>query len=173
VNGELWKLGKDEPAPRANRGRRLVIVGIIGLLLICGGTGMLIVRVKSSRNAAAVRGQGPQERPGLRILDTKVPFAAGTIQKVDLRLPCSGLLSLNVTFPKETCLSVFLVPPEELAKMETGQTFKHVPGLDAKTTSGSYRRAAKLPAGRYSLVLLDESGSRSAVDVKAHLGDLK
>ena len=175
MEGELWKLREDEdkPAPSANRGRRLVLVGIVGLLLICGGAGVLVVRMKASRNAVAVRGRGEHQLPGVKLVEKKVVFATGTIQTVDLRLPCSGQLSIDLTFPKENCLSVFLVPPGERAKMDAGQTFTHVPGLDDKTCSGSYRRTVRLPGGAYRLFLFDESGSRFVVDVNAHLSDLK
>jgi len=173
VEGELWKLRENNPAPSTNRGRRLVLLGIVGVLLICGGAGVLVVRVKASRKAVAVRGRGEHQLPGVKLVDKKVVFATGTVQTVDLRLPCSGLLSINLTFPEGNCLSVFLVPPEQRAKMDAGQTFKHVAGLDARTTSGSYRRTARLPGGAYRLFLLDESGSRCVVDVKANLSALK
>ena len=68
---------------------------------------------------------------------------------------------------------MFLVPPEEREKMKARQTFAHVEGFDAKTAAGSCQRAAQLPPGRYCLVLLDESASRSVVEVSAHLSDLK
>jgi len=150
-----------------------VLLGVVGVLLICGGAGVLVVRVKASRKAVAVRGRGEHQLPGVKLVDKKVVFATGTVQTVDLRLPCSGLLSIDVAFPKENCLSVFLVPPEERAKMDAGETFTHVVGFDAKTTSGSYRRTARLPGGAYRLFLLNESGSRYVVDVNAHLSDLK
>lgn len=149
------------------------MVGIVGVLLTCGGAGILVVRANSARKAAPSEAKRLHQTSGLKVLDKKVSFAAGTIQTLDLRLPCSGLLSINVNFPKETCVNVFLVPPEECAKMRTGKTFKHVPGFDAKTTSGSYQRTARLPAGNYAIVLLDESGSRSVVTVNAHLNALK
>lgn len=173
VEGELWKLREDNPVPSKNRGRRLVLVGIVGLVLICGGAGLVVVLVKASRKAVAVSGRGEHQLPGVKLFDKKVVFASGTVQTVDLRLPCSGLLSINLTFPEGNCLSVFLVPPEERAKMDAGQTFTHVTGLDARTTSGRYRRGARLPGGAYRLFLLNESGSRCVVDVNAHLSDLK
>ena len=171
MEAELWKLGEDKPTPGPKL-RRTILVGIVGVLLICGGTGMLVVRAKSVK--AAVRGSPPlHQASGLKVIDKRVAFATGSIQIIDLRLPCSGFLTIHVTFPKETCLNVFLVPPEERAKVEAGKAFKHVPGFDAKTTSGTYLRTAQLPAGRYAMVLLDESGSRSVVQVSAHLSGLK
>jgi hypothetical protein len=68
---------------------------------------------------------------------------------------------------------VFLVSSEEREKMKARQIFAHVDGFDARTGSGTYQQAAQLPPGRYCLVLLDESKSRSVVEVSAHLGDLK
>jgi hypothetical protein len=175
VEGELWKLGEDKQSPRRER-PKLVWVGIVGFVLICAATGMLVARAKSVKaagNAAARGTPAVHLSSGLKVIDKRVAFATGTIQALDLQLPCSGSLSISVSFPKETCVSVFLVPPEERAKMQAGKAFKHVPGFDAKTTSGTYLRSAQLPAGRYAMVLLDESGSRSVVQVNAHLRGLK
>ena len=179
MNGELWKLREDEPAPGISKTRRnvLVVVGLIGLLLICGGAGALVVRAKSARNTPDARNapaaRGPNEPRGLKLADMRVTFAAGVMQTVDLRLPCSGLLSIQLTFPKGTSLSVFLVPPEERGKLKAREICAHVDGFDDKTAAGSYQRAAQLPPGNYSLVLLDENKSRSVVQVNARLTDLR
>jgi hypothetical protein len=132
----------------------------------------MLVGANSAPTAAAAGGKPLHQTAGLKVLDKRVSFADRAIQTLDLRLLSSGLLSINLNFPKGTCLSVFLVPPEECAKMRTGKTFKHVPGFDARTTSGTYQRTAKLAAGSYAMVLLDESGSRSVVAVNAQLRTL-
>jgi hypothetical protein len=174
VEGELWKLKEDQPAAAAaagpRRARRIVLVGIIGLLLLlCTGAGALVARGKISLKGTPPK---PPHR-GLNLVDRKLLFSTGIIQTVDIRIPCSGLLTIDVKFPKGSCLNVFLVSPEERVKMDARQTFRHVHGFDAKTTSGNYQRTAELPPGRYCMVILDESGSRSIVEVKAHLGNLK
>ena len=172
MNGELWKLKEDAPPPPVlSKTRRLVLFGLFGLLLIGGVTFALLVRGKPAQNPAPV--YDPNKPRGLNLFDAKVTFAIEPMQTVDLRLPCSGLLTINVTFPEKTALNVFLVPPEDHEKIKTRQTFAHVDGFDARTSSGSYQQAAHLPAGRYTLVLLDESKSRSVVEVNARLSDLK
>ena len=154
-----------------------MLVGIVGMLLVCGAAFALVVRAKTSQPQTEPQLQAqaydPNKPVGLKIFDGKVTFAVNSIRTVDLRLPCSGLLRVGATFPKGTTLCVFLVPPEDIEKMKTGQTFKHVEGFDAKTTTGSYEQAAEVAPGCYSLVLLDESKSRSVVDVRANLSDLK
>jgi hypothetical protein len=173
VDGE-WKLRDDAPPPPVfNRTRRFVLVGIFGMLLVCGVAFAFVVRAKTSRNQTQPQAYDPNKPSGLKLFDGKVTFAVNSMRTVDLRLPCSGLLTVSVTFPEGTALCVFLVPPEEIEKMKARQTFKHVEGFDAKTTSGSYQQAAEVAPGRYSLVLLDESMSRSVVEVRANLTDLK
>jgi hypothetical protein len=167
MNGE-WKLRDDAPPSVLNGTRRLVLVGT---LLICGVAFALVVRAKTSQNQP--HPYAPNKPSGLKLFDGRVTFAVNSIQTVELRLPCSGLLTVSLTFPKGTALCAFLVPPEELEKMKTRQTFKHVKGFDAKTTSGSCQQAAEVAPGRYSLVLVDESMSRSVVQVRAKLSDLK
>ena len=175
----MWKLREDEPAPGINKSRRtmLVVVGIVGLLLICGGAGAFVVRATLARAAPDARTvpdtRGPNEPHGLKLADMRVTFAVRVMQTVDLRLPCSGLLSIQLTFPKGTSLSVFLVPPEERGKLKAGEICAHVDGFDDKTSAGSYQRAVQLPPGNYSLVLLDENKSRCVVQVSARLTDLK
>jgi hypothetical protein len=172
MNGELWKLKDDAPPPPViNRTRRLVFVGLLGLLLIGGVTFALLVRAKPSQNPSPV--YDPTKPRGLKLFDAKVTFAIEPIQTVDLRLPCSGLLTINVNFPEKTTLNVFLVSFEEREKMKARQIFAHLDGFDGRTSSGSYQQAAPLPPGRYCLVLLDESKSRTVVEVSAQLSDLK
>jgi hypothetical protein len=172
VNGELWKLKDDAPpAPVVNRTRRLVFVGLLGLLLICGVTFALLVRAKPSQNPSLA--YDPNKPRGLRLFDAKITFIIEPLQTVDVRLPCSGLLTINLTFPEKTTLNVFLVSAEECEKMKARQVFAHIDGFDARPSSGSHQQAGRLPAGRYCLVLLDESKSRSVVAVNAHLSDLK
>lgn len=174
MEGELWKLKDDAPPPGTNGARRLVLVGIVGILLACGGAGALLLRAKSSQNVTPPPpAQDPGKPRGLKLVDTKVTFAVGTIQTVDIRLPCSGLLTIKLTFPEGITISAFLVSPEEREKMKARQTFAHVDGFDAKTSSGSYQQAAELSPGRYCLVILDEGASRAVVGVNAQLTDLK
>lgn len=168
----MWKLKEDPPPPPViPRTRRLVFVGLFGVLLVGGVTFALLVRAKPSQNSAPA--YDPGKPRGLKLFDAKVTFAVEPLQTVDLRLPCSGLLTINVTFPEKTTLLAFLVSGEEREKMKARQTFAHVEGFDARSGSGSYQQAAQLPPGRYSLVLLDESKSRSVVEVSAQLSDLK
>lgn len=171
MDGE-WKLREDAP-PVINRTRRLVLVGIFGMLLVCGVAFALVVRAKTSPNQPQPQARDLNKPSGLKLFDGKVTFAVNSMQTVALRLPCSGLLTISLTFPQGTTLCAFLVPPEELEKMKARQTFKHVEGFDAKTTTGSYQQAAEVAPGRYSLVLLDESVSRGVVQVRANLSDLK
>lgn len=171
MDGE-WKLRDDTPPPPViNKTRRLVLVGIFGILLVCGATFALVVRAKTSRNQP--QAYDPNKPIGLKLFDGKVTFAVNSMRTVDLRLPCSGLLTVSVTFPKGNALCVFLVPPEEREKMKARQTIKHVEGFDARTTSGNYQQAAEVAPGLYTLVLLDESMSRGVVQVQANLSDLK
>jgi len=141
------------------------------MLLVCGAAFALVVRAKTSQNQPAA--YDSKKPSGLKLFDGQVTFAVNSIQTVELRLPCSGLLTVGLTFPKGTALCAFLVPPGEVEKIKAHQTFKHVEGFDARTTSGSYQQAAELAPGRYSLVLLDESMSRSVVQVRATLSGLK
>ena len=141
------------------------------MLLVCGVAFALVVRAKTSQNQP--QAHDLNKPSGLKLFDGKVTFAVNSMQTVGLRLPCSGRLTISLTFPKGTTLCAFLVPPEELEKMKAHQTFKHVEGFDAKTTTGTYQQAAEVAPGRYSLVLLDESVSRSVVQVRANLSDLK
>src|SRR6185503_15946672 len=71
VEGELWKLGEDKQSPR--RGRpKLVWVGIVGFVLICAATGMLVARTKSVKGAgnAAARGTPAVHlSSGLKVID--------------------------------------------------------------------------------------------------------
>ena len=143
------------------------------MLLVCGVAFAFVVRAKTSQNQNQPQAYDPNKPVGVKLFDGKVTFAVNSMRTVDLRLPCSGLLTVSVTFPEGTALCVFLVPPEELEKMKARQTFKHVEGFDAKTTTGTYEQAAEVGPGRYSLVLLDESMSRSVVQVRANLSDLK
>lgn len=143
------------------------------MLLVCGVAFALVGRTKTSQNQPQPQAYDPNKPTGLKLFDGKVTFAVNSMQTVELRLPCSGLLTVSLTFPKGTALCAFLVPPEEVEKIKARQTFKHVEGFDAKTTSGSCQQAAEVAAGRYSLVLLDESMSRSVVQVRANLSDLK
>jgi hypothetical protein len=177
MNGE-WKLRDDAPPPVINRTRWLVFVGVIfGMLLVCSVTFALVVRTKASQSQLQPQTQtqphDPNKPVGLKIFDGKATFAIKHMWTAELRLPCSGLLTVSLTFPKGTTLCAFLVPPEEIEKMKAGQTFKHVEGFDVKSTSGSCQQAGEVDPGRYSLVLLDESMSRSAVEVRAHLSNLK
>jgi hypothetical protein len=166
-----WKLRDDAPAPVNNSTRRLVLVGLLGTLLVCSVAFALVVRAKTSQNQP--QSYHPNKPSGLKLFDANVAFAVNSIETIELRLPCSGLLTVSLTFPKGNALCVFLVPPEEVEKMKARQTFKHVEAFDAKTTSGSYQQAAQIPSGRYCLVLLDESMSRGVVQVRAQLSDLK
>ena len=171
VNGELWKLREDAPPPTTNRTRRRLLVGIFGLLLTCGAALALVVRTRPPQNSPPV--YDANKPRGLKLFDGKVTFAVESIQTVDIRLPCSGLLTINLTFPEQTTVNVFLVSSEEREKMKAHQTFAHVDGFDGSATSGIYRQAALLSPGRYCLVLLDESKSHSVVQVSAQLSDLK
>jgi hypothetical protein len=171
VNGE-WKLRGDVPPPPVINGtRRLVLVGIFGMLLVFGVAFALVVRARTSQNQP--QAYDPNKPSGLKLFDGKVTFAVNSIQTVNLRLPCSGLLTVSLTFPKGTAVCAFLVPPDEVKRIKAHQTFKHVEGFDAKSTSGSHQQAAEIAPGRYSLVLLDESMSRSVVQVRVNLSGLK
>jgi hypothetical protein len=139
--------------------------------LLGGAAFALFARTKPSQSSAPAF--NPNQPRGLKLFDAKVTFAIEPIQTVDLRLPCSGLLTINATFPEKTTLNAFLVSGEECEKMKAHQIFTHLDGFDARISSGNYHQAARLPAGRYSLVLLDESKSRSVVEVSAQLTDLK
>lgn len=155
------------------------------MMLVCSvAVALVVVRIKTpqplpktqiqaQQTHAQPQSYAPNKPVGLKVFDGKTTFATRHMRTIDLRLPCSGLLTVNLNFPKGTTLCAFLVAPEEVEKMKAGQTFKHVEGFDAKTSSGSYQQAAEVDPGRYSLVLLDESMSRSVVEVRAHLSDLK
>lgn len=169
-----WKLRSETPPP-VNKTRRLVLFGLLGLLFICGigGTAYgLVARMKAARKPPAPA-HDPSKPQGLKLFDGKVTFALKPIQTVDLRLPCSGLLTINLTFPEGTTLCAFLVPPEEVEKIKARQTFKHVEGFDVKTSAGTCQQAAQVSSGRYCLVLLDDSVSRSVVQVRAQLTGLE
>ena len=172
MDGELWKLREDVAEQSSKRIWRRAIVWILGLvtLLICGGLGALAMRPKPVEN--------PPETRGLKLLGTKVILPATSFTMVNILLPCSGLLSIDASVPARNRISAFVVAPEEYVKMKAKQTFEHVEGFDADSPSSHYQRSARLPPGRYSLVLMDQSSgllpsSSLAVSVTARLTELK
>ncbi len=171
MNWELWKLKEEKRQPFFNKKRVFASGSIVVVLLICGVSYSVRARVKLPADPAPVF--DPSKPRGLRIFEGKTTFAIDPIQTIDLRLPCSGLLTISLNFPKGATLTAFLVTAEEREKMKAREIFTHVEGFDVKTSSGTNQKAAELSPGRYSLVLLDESKSRSVVEVKAHLTDLK
>lgn len=172
MNGELWKLKDEKKDPLLNRKRLFALGGIIGMLLACGvAYYSLSTRAKPPVDQAHVIDPGKPR--GLGIFDGKTTFAVDPIQTIELRLPCSGLLTISLTCPDGALVNAFLVTAEERQKMEARETFAHVEGFDGRTGSGTYQQAKELSPGRYTLVLLDENRSRSVVSVKARLTDLK
>lgn len=171
MNGELWKLKEEKRQPFFNKTLVFALVSIFAMLVMCGVIYSVRTRAKPAAKPASVF--DPTKPVGLRIFEGKTTFAVDPIQTIDLRLPCSGLLTISLTFPKGTTLSAFLLTAEGREKMKARENVAHVEGFDAKTSSGTYQQAAELSPGRYSLVLLDEGKSRSVVEVKAQLSDLK
>lgn len=148
------------------------------MMLVCSvAVALVVVRIKAPQPKpqpqTPTQAYDPNKPGGLKLFDGKVAFVANSMQTVDLRLPCSGLLKVSFTCPKGSTICAFVVPREEFEKMKTRQTCKHVEGFDAKSANGNYQQAAEVAPGCYSLVLLDESMSHSVIQVRAQLTDLK
>lgn len=178
MNGELWKLKDDTHKPVSSKAWLWSFAGIVGgLLMGAVGYRFLVLKKPTAETApspvpapAAVYEPGRQH--GLKLFEGKATFAMHLMQMVDLRLPCSGLLTIDLKFQKGTSLCVFLLTEEERDKMKAGKTCAHVEGFDAKMSSGTYRQEAEVAPGRYTLVLLDENKSRGVVEVNARLSNL-
>lgn len=122
------------------------------------------------------RPEAPREA-GLKLLDTVAHVPTSSFKTFELLLPCSGTMSIEIVAEEDNYLSVFLVAPEELAKMKARQTFAHLEGFDGNL-SAKYRRSARLSPGRYCLVLMDKSpgrlnASRADAQISVRLTDLK
>lgn len=120
--------------------------------------------------------QHPFEIRGLKLVDTVVQRPTASFKRVDFFLPCSGTLSLELACQDKGNVGIFVVSPSEIAKMNAKQLFAHLDGFDAHLTE-KYRRTARLPPGKYCLVLTDKSSgpidsSRTPIHVHAHLSEL-
>jgi hypothetical protein len=129
----------------------------------------LFFRIKAS--------QKPPATGGLKVVESVVHLPAGSFKTLDLLLPCAGTLSLDVMVQKGNSVGVFVVAPDQVAKMNAKQTFAHMTGFDANQTR-EYHRNARLNPGKYCLVLMDRSSetlsaSTSQVLVNARLGTLR
>ena len=179
----MWKLKDDNHKPVSNKAWLWALIGIAGGLLM-GALGYQFLSGKKlpAETAAAptvlatpapVTVYEPGKQHGLRLFEGKTTFAMHLLQTVDLRLPCSGLLTIDLKFAKGAGLCVFLLTEDERDKMKAGKTCTHVEGFDAKVSSGTYRQEAEVAPGRYTLVLLDENKSRGVVEINARLSNLK
>ncbi len=179
MNGELWKLKEDNQKPVSSKAWLWAFAGIVGGLLI-GAVGyrFFVLEKPTAETAPATTPAPaavyePKRQHGLKLFEGKTTFAVHLMQTVDLRLPCSGLLTIDLKFAKGAGLCVFLLTEEERVKMKAGKTCAHVEGFDAKVSSGIYRQEAEVAPGRYTLVLLDENKSRGVVEINARLSNLK
>ena len=120
--------------------------------------------------------QHPFEMRGLKLVDTVVQLPTASFKRVDFFLPCSGTLSLELRCEDKGNVGIFVVSRNELDKMNAKQLFAHLDGFDAHLTK-KYQRAARLPPGKYCLVLTDKSSEpidsfRTPIHVHAHLSEL-
>lgn len=163
-----------EPAIQENasggntsRTRYVWALSVVALLLI----GLLLWKFLPRKPA----GQ-PFELRGLKLVDTVVHLPTASFKLVDFSLPCAGTLSLELTCEGENNIEVFVVSPKDLARMNAKQTFTHLDGFDAQLKE-LYQRAARLPPGKYGLVLMDKSSgplgsSRTPIRLQARLSGL-
>ena len=147
--------------------RRVWVLSVVALLLI----GLLLWKFLPRKPTGR-----PFEMRGLKLVDTVVHLPTASFKLVDFALPCAGTLSLELTCEGENNIGIFVVPPNELARMNAKQTFAHLDGFDAHLTE-KYQRTARLPPGKYCLVLMDESSgplgsSRTPIHVHARLSEL-
>jgi hypothetical protein len=166
MDGEC--LIEDDESGRDSARRRRLGRAVL-LVVLLAGVIVLYFRVTAA--------QKPPERRGLKLLDTVAHVPTASFKTFELLLPCSGTLSIEIVAEEDNYLSVFLVAPEELAKMKARQTFAHLEGFDGNL-SAKYRRSARLLPGRYCLVLMDKTpgrlnASRADAQVSVRLTDLK
>jgi len=166
MDGEC--LIEDDESGRDSARRRRLGRAVL-LVVLLAGVIVLYFRVTAA--------QKPPERRGLKLLDTVAHVPTSSFKTFELLLPCSGTLSIEIVAEEDNYLSVFLVAPEELAKMKARQTFAHLEGFDGNL-SAKYRRSARLSPGRYCLVLMDKTpgrlnASRADAQVSVRLSELK
>ena len=158
---------EDVSGGNSRRTQRVWVLSVVALLLI----GFLLWKFLPRKPA-----EHPFETQGLKLVDTIVDVPAASFKPVDFLLPCSGTLSLELTCEAKGNIGVFVLSPNELARMNAKQTFRHLDGFDAHLTE-KYRRTARLQPGKYRLVLTDKSSgplgsARTPIHVHAHLSDL-
>ena len=158
---------EDVSGGNSRRTQRVWVLSVVALLLI----GFLLWKFLPRKPTGY-----PFEMRGLKLVDTVVHLPAASFKQVDFLLPCSGTLTLELTCEDKGNIGVFVLSPDELARMNAKQTFTHLNGFDAHLTE-KYRRTARLPPGKYCLVLTDKSSgplgsSRTSIHVHAHLSEL-
>src|SRR4030095_1668315 len=158
---------ENESGGNSRRTQRVWVLSVVALLLI----GFLLWKFLPRKPT-----EHPFEMRGLKLVDTVVHVSAASFKRIDFLLPCSGTLSLELTCEAKGNIGVFVLSPNELARMNAQQTFTHLDGFDAHLTE-KYRRTARLPPGKYCLVLTDKSSgplgsARTPIHVHAHLSEL-
>lgn len=138
--------------PKANVKALVRILVIVGVLL--GGVWLFIRFTAGER--AANRLTSTILRQRVELANTIVDLPASSFRTVGLSLPYSGTLSMELSVTKGNDISVFLVTPQQIEKIKANKEFEHIQGFDAEKTK-NYRRAGRVAAGAYHLVLLDKT----------------
>jgi hypothetical protein len=113
MNGELWKLKDDTHKTASSKAWLWSFAGVVGgLLMGAVGYRFLVLKKPTAETPpipapapAAVYEPGRQQ--GLKLFEGKTTFAMHLMQMVDLRLPCSGLLTIDLKFQKERASASF------------------------------------------------------------------
>jgi hypothetical protein len=165
--GRELTIQENVSAGNSSRTRRVWVLSVVVLLV----TGFCLWKFLPRKPA-----ERPFELRGLKVVDTVVQLPTAAFKLVDFSLPCAGTLSLELACEAEKNIAVFVVPPNEIAKMKARQTFTHLEGFDAQLTE-KYQHSARLAPGKYCLVLMDKSSGRlgsgrTTIQVRARLSEL-
>jgi hypothetical protein len=138
--------------PKANL-KALVRIAVIIAIVVVGI--WLVIRFSAGEKAAS-RVTSTILRQRIELANTIVDLPATSFRTVNLSLPYSGTLSIDLTVRKGNDISVYLVTPDQIDKLKAKQKIQFIQGFDAEKTK-SYRRSGRIPAGNYNLVLLDST----------------
>lgn len=163
-----------QAAPAAKKGvsiGRIVLWGVLAVAL--GFSGLITYemhrananieearrRVRDAHEARMSELHAPRD-----LMDSVEVVDASSWRAFPLTLPVAGDVKIEVKVQRGNAMDVTFIPESSLAAMKAGQDFDVYPALKADKTK-LYKRAAKLGAGTYYLVLSDKTlGLLSAGD---------
>ncbi len=132
----------------------LIIQIGLSLLVLLGGV-WLYFRLTAGQKAANQVTSAILRQP-IELKNSIETLPASSWKAFEIRTPYIGTLSIEVFVRKGNDIDVFLIPPDQLESIKKQTRFTQLTEFEGQKTR-NYRRAARLPAASYVLVLMDKS----------------